>query len=293
MTKKIKRLSKRVVIIGGEGFIGSHVASNLKSKKINFLSLGKKEVDLLDCKAAEKLKEILRNEDVVVFLAAIAPCKNISMFQKNLKMVQSFLEAIDNIKLSQLVYISSDAVYKDSTDLISENTCAQPNSLHGAMHLSRELALQAVDNCTISIVRPTLVYGLKDPHNGYGPNSFVRLINSGEIITLHGRGEELRDHIAVEDVAEIVTRVILENVHGVINAVTGRVVSFEKIAKYVAANFNMESKIAYKQRKGQMPHNGYRAFDNSYLYKVFPDLKLNTWEIGIKKLCSDHKINNE
>ena len=33
-------------------------------------------------------------------------------------------------------------------------------------------------NIKLCIVRPTLVYGANDPHNGYGPNKFIRLAHN-------------------------------------------------------------------------------------------------------------------
>ena len=44
------------------------------------------------------------------------------------------------------------------------------------MHLIREIMLENVCNKNLCIVRPTLVYGEGDPHNGYGPNRFIKLI---------------------------------------------------------------------------------------------------------------------
>jgi hypothetical protein len=77
---------------------------------------------------------------------------------------------------------------------------------------------------------------------------------------------------------------------GEINAVTGNIVTFNELANTISISFNLKSNIRYIGRKGVMPHNGYRAFDNSKLIKLFPDLKLHSWELGIKKLCLDVKL---
>ena len=45
------------------------------------------------------------------------------------------------------------------------------------MHLMRENMLKLLD-VKLCIVRPTLIYGTNDPHNGYGPNQFIRLAQS-------------------------------------------------------------------------------------------------------------------
>jgi nucleoside-diphosphate-sugar epimerase len=92
---------------------------------------------------------------------------------------------------------------KDSAEPISESSCAEPGSLHGAMHLTREVMLRSEFSGPLAFVRPTLTYGIDDPHNGYGPNRFRRLAAAGKDLTLFGEGEEQRDHIAVADIAEL------------------------------------------------------------------------------------------
>ena len=57
-------------------------------------------------------------------------------------------------------------------------------------------------------------FGKEDPHNGYGPNKFFREINSFGKINLFGKGEELRDHISIKDVAKLVLLIIKKDKYG-------------------------------------------------------------------------------
>ena len=43
------------------------------------------------------------------------------------------------------------------------------------MHLTRELILRKYFNNKLCILRPTLIFGKEDKHNGYGPNQFTIL----------------------------------------------------------------------------------------------------------------------
>ena len=72
------------------------------------------------------------------------------------------------------------------------------------------------------IIRPTLIYGPGDPHNGYGPNRFMRLAIVNKNIELFGKGEEVRDHIHIDDVGKIISMLILRRVVGILNLVTSR-----------------------------------------------------------------------
>ena len=58
------------------------------------------------------------------------------------------------------------------------------------MHLIKENVLKNYFNEKLCILRPTLIYGKKDPHNGYGPNKFLRKITSNQSIDLFGKGEK-------------------------------------------------------------------------------------------------------
>jgi nucleoside-diphosphate-sugar epimerase len=90
--------------------------------------------------------------------------------------------------------------------------------------------LKATVKAPLAVVRSTLIYGSGDPHNGYGPNRFRRLADAGQEIVLFGEGEERRDHVLVDDVAEIVCRVIERRSQGTLNIATGEVMSFRAIA---------------------------------------------------------------
>ena len=120
--------------------------------------------------------------------SAKAPVKNPAMLLENLRMAEVACAALQRSPVAHLIYISSDAVYKDSPQPLSEDSCAEPGSLHGIMHLAREVMLRSVHAGPLAVIRPTLVYGLEDPHNGYGPNRFRRLAAAGNEIVLFGQG---------------------------------------------------------------------------------------------------------
>src|SRR5262249_37642925 len=153
--------------------------------------------------------------DAVVAAAARAPCKDAAMLIDNMVVAAAIVRAMS--QASHVVNISSDAVYADSDKPLTETSCAEPCSLHGAMHLARDEMFRAGVKAPLAILRPTLIYGAADPHNGYGPNRFRRLSSSNEPIVLYGEGEERRDHVWIGDVAELVARVLYRKSSGVLN----------------------------------------------------------------------------
>lgn len=260
---------KRVVVIGSNGFIGSSCIKRLNVLGINNIAISRKEIDLMDCDAPNKLNKLIDNTDTVLFIAAEAPVKNFEMLKNNILICQNVCSAFENKNINHFIYISSDAVYSDSMELINEKYETKPENLHGIMHITRELIIHSMFKKKLCILRPTLIYGPNDPHNGYGPNSFMRKAMKSEDIKLFGKGEELRDHINIWNVVDAIVEVILRKILGTINLTTGKLHSFEEIAKIAISTANSKSKIIYLDRDGPMPHNGYRAFDNTLFNKTF------------------------
>ena len=98
------------------------------------------------------------------------------------------------------------------------------------VYYTEEIMLNIPSNKFFCIVRPTLIYGDNDPHNSYGPNKFFRSAKKNEDIELFGKGEELRDHVWIEDVAEILYHLIINKSVGKINLATGSVISLQTAA---------------------------------------------------------------
>src|SRR3981189_2776150 len=113
----------------------------------------------------------------------------------------------------------------------------------------------------LCLSRLSTIYGAADPHNGYGPNRFRRLAAAGQDIVLFGEGEERRDHVLIEDVAELIWRVRAHRSGGILNVATGEVRSFREIAERIAAMAAPAVAVRGSPRTGPVPHGGYRAFD--------------------------------
>jgi UDP-glucose 4-epimerase len=278
------RRPARTVILGAGGFIGGAVLRKLGGPGDAVLGLGRKEIDLLDEHAADKLAKLLRADDALVVVSARAPCKNPAMMLENIRMMAAVCDGLAKQPVAHLVYVSSDAVYADGPLPLTETSPAAPTSLHGAMHLAREQMLLAAAGATpLAILRPTLVYGAGDPHNGYGPNKFRRQANRGETIVLFGEGEERRDHVAVDDIAEIVGLALEHRSAGVLNIATGTVASFRVLADKAVALSPRKVEIKTSPRNGPMPHNGYRPFDPAATREAFPSFHYTAIDDGLAR----------
>jgi UDP-glucose 4-epimerase len=273
----------RVVVLGSNGFVAAAVVRRLFARGISVLSLPRTSINLVKPEAATKLANILRRDDTLLFAAAKAPVKNEEMLIENLQMGATVSEAIRKTPVKHVIYISSDAVYADSDAPLTEQSCAQPASLHGVMHLTREVMLANAYTGPLCLLRPTLIFGEDDPHNGYGPNRFMRLAAAQREIILFGQGEERRDHIWVEDVAEIILLALIHQSYGVLNLATGIVTSFAELAQ-IATTLFPGGVIKTSPRNGIVPHKGFRPFNTSALRQAFPEHQCTPVREGMTKL---------
>lgn len=276
-------MDERIVIIGSTGIISVNLQKKLKEKKLKFIKIGRKEINLKKDSSYKNLKKKIKNNDILIFISAEAPVKNMQMFLNNIKICKNVCNAIEGIKIKKIIYISSDAVYSDTQKKINEKSKTLPNSIHGLMHLTREAILEINFKNKLCILRPTLVYGSGDTHKGYGPNQFINLAKKNKDIILFGKGEERRDHIYIEDLIKILFACIKKDKFGIFNLASGTINSFNKVAKIVVALSGSKSKILNTKRIGLMPHNGYRPFNVNFIKKNFQNIELNNIENGIKK----------
>jgi UDP-glucose 4-epimerase len=280
---------ERVIVIGKSGFVGSELLLSLAAIDIDAVGIGRDDIDLTSPLAVTYLANFIRDNDIVIFASADVPVKSLEQFERNLSMLRNFLDGIKGKKLNQLVDISSDAVFKDSSQPRTEKSPRGSENLHGLMHMVREVVLEGSEfKELLCIARPTIIYGAKDPHNSYGPCSFMRLAKVSEDIVLFGNGEEERDFIHISDVANIITRIIQNRSTGAFNLATGEVHSFFEIAALIQEITQSKSLVASKPRVGPMPHNGYRPFDTSNLKLAFSEFSPMSLIEGLKSMSSGY-----
>ena len=280
----------RVVLLGANGFIAKALTKVLAEQSINTLPIGSTDIDLSAPMAESALASKLRATDTVVMLSAVTPDKGrgIDALNKNLAMMQNVCAALEQVGAAHLVYFSSDAVYNPKQSLVSESTLPSPADLYGVMHLAREQMAQGLSGIPLAVLRVTMVYGVEDTHNSYGPNLFWRMAKKNGTVTIFGNGEETRDHIHIEDVAKLATLCILHKRVGTLNLATGTSHSFKQVAQYVAALFTPAAKVLGRPRAKPITH---RSYDITQLIIEYPDFKFMPLEEGIKHFHTTAKIN--
>ena len=266
---------KILLVFGSKGFVASSLKKKFKHNKItNVKFLDKKKFNLLNEKNLEKISLLISKNTVIIFISAIAPSKTNNDFIENIQMILNLNKILKKKNFSKLIYISSDAVYSDTRKLITEDSDTNPTSSHGLMHKIRENIIKNSFMKKLLILRPTLIYGENDTHNGYGPNQFIRLAKLNKDIKLFGKGEEKRDHVYIGDLIDVIIKSTNNNLIGTYNVCTGKIFSFYEIAKKIILISKSRSKIVFIKRNGPPHHLGIRQFNIKKIKKVFPKTKL-------------------
>jgi len=274
----------RVVVLGSRGFIASGLIQALRDADMACRAVGSAEVDLTDSSAQQALSSILRAEDSLVVCSALTPEKGRDepTFMKNVRMVENVSAALNRAACAHVVYISSDSVYDPHLQLIDEQSPCASDDWYARSHIVRETLLRdACGNMPLAILRPSAVYGAGDTHNSYGPNRFVRSALERKAITLFGHGEELRDHIYIDDLTDLVKLTLSCRSAGVLNAVSGQARSFREVAETIVNVLGTSVAIEAEPRRVPITH---RQFDAASLREAFPKFAPKRMESAIREM---------
>lgn len=273
-------LPARIIVLGAGGFLGKRLTATLADAGAAVIALTRREVDLTAPDAEQTLSAHLQDGDTLVFLSAITPDKgrDSGALMRNLAMGRAVCAVAAKTKLSHIVYASSDAVYPFTSALIADDTPAAPVDLYGAMHRTREILLAAEAPAPLAVLRFTAVYGPGDTHNSYGPNRFVRQAVTERRIPLFGEGEELRDHLYVDDGAAVLRKAIERRSTGTLNVASGSSRTFRSVADRIAAA--CDAAVAPSPRNNPVTH---RHFDATPLLTAFPDMRFTSFEEGLDR----------
>ena len=280
----MNNLDGRLVVLGATGFVGGHVADRARELGWEVLGLSSKDLDLTSPTGAEMLSDMLRDGDTIVHGAAVVPARNSVEVSQNLLMTQSVVDALLGHEIAQLVVVSSDAVYGSESGVVTELSVCSPDSMHGIMSLAREMMCSEVKVPLLTIVRPAPIYGAGDPHKSYGPNRFIGQMIEGGEITLFGEGASIRDHVFIDDVADVIVRAITAGESGVMNITSGESISFAALAELVCQSGPLGSRVV---SVGSEPSPTFRNYDISNLVRLIPDFDPTPPAVGIRRVVDE------
>ena len=290
--------NKNILITGGLGFIGSHIANELfESNEVVILdNLSAGNINNLNNPNHENLKivkedirntnldDLTSNIDYIFHLAAMASvplsidkpveCNDINL-NATVKLLKS---AVDN-DVEKIVFSSSSSVYGQNKNMpLKETEQPQPMSPYVASKAGCELYLQSFYDSyglNYTSLRYFNVFGPgQDKNSQYAaviPN-FISALIEGSQPEIYGDGEQTRDFVYVKDVVRANVNAAESDFNGILNIASGKKLSVNQLYEIVKKTLNSDLEPIYlPKRQGDIKHS---LADISKMEKI--DLKIDT-----------------
>lgn len=258
-----------ILVLGGCGFIGSHVVDRLMAagQSLRVLDRGPERfrpplagVDYVfgDFSDNSVLIEALADIDVVLHLvsatvpgtAALDPQGDVA---RNLMPTIGLLENMRKLRIPRLVYLSSGgAVYGiPETVPTPEDHCLRPMNSYGIVKVAIENYIRmygANEGMATTIIRPSNPYGPRQGHMGIQGvvATFLQRLRQGEPLQVWGDGSVVRDYIYITDLADLVGRAVLTPQTGVYNAGSGMGLSINEVISILEGVTGRKAHVDYR-----------------------------------------------
>jgi nucleoside-diphosphate-sugar epimerase len=244
------------------------------------------QLDLRADGAADALVRRLGRDAILVVCCALTPPAGATIdgLQVNVAIIAAVAAALAEQDVAACVYVSSDGLYGPSDDSLTERTPVQPTGYYPIAKYTGELVLAtacAARGIALLVLRPVAVFGPGDTHDAYGPNRFARSAREEGRIVLFGDGEELRDHLHVDDFAAYATRLIEDRATGVFNLASGIARTFADVAQTISEVAPGDVRIERRPRAVPISH---RRFDTTRLRQVAPGVQQTEFAAALMAL---------
>jgi UDP-glucose 4-epimerase len=263
-----------LLITGAAGFLGSNLANRLTReghhvRGLDDLSTGDPQVlngevhfTRGDVNDRPKLWTLLQEVDCVYHLAARVSVPESIIYPReynaaNVGGTVSLMEAMRDVGVRRVVFISSGAVYGDQQDQpVRETAIPYPRSPYAVSKLAAEFYVRTIGDLwgieTVSL-RVFNAYGpgqhLPPSHPPVIPN-FLRQAIRGGTLVVHGDGSQTRDYVYIDDVVSAMiaaaTAPGLDN--QVINIGSGSETSVRELVRLILETVVSQVEVMYNPR---------------------------------------------
>ena len=298
---------KNILITGGAGFIGSHIVEKLLENNYNVIIIDNLSSGFIENIPnsdtlkfyqlnieKDDLELVFQKEapDYVIHLAAQTSV-NFSIshpyYDANMNVMASIklLELCKKYNIRKFITASSAAIYGNPKYLpIDENHPTEPMSQYGLSKLTMEKYIK------LSGI-PYIIFRFS---NAYGPRQksskesgvvaiFNNAMKNNEPINIYGDGEQIRDFIYVEDIANICIKAINSNVENeIINFSTNKGVSLNQLFKVMKSLYNYTLNANYlPERIGDIKNS---ILSNDKAYNLLKFTNYTKLEKGLEILAN-------
>jgi nucleoside-diphosphate-sugar epimerase len=213
-----------VLIIGGSGFVGTSLIEACQ-KEYSLSNLDKNQSPLFpertvigDVRNTEDLLRHISGKQTVVLLAAehrddVTPTS--LYYDVNVQGTRNVLEAMDRLDVKNIIFTSSVAVYGLNKENPDENHPADPFNHYGkskwqAEEVLREWYNKDPENKSLTIIRPTVIFGERNRGNVY---NLLKQIASGKFMMV-GKGANCKSMAYIKNIVAFIAFHLGNKSHG-------------------------------------------------------------------------------
>ena len=302
-------------VTGGAGFIGNNIVKNLIKRGHNVcvidnLNTGKLEnlepvrnkVDFFktDIRDFDKINQILTKMDGVFHQAALTVVqdsytKKDEYYDVNVKGTRNIFESAKRNKL-KVVFASSSSIYGDTKEIpIKENFQRNPINPYGDTKLQTEILAEEFSDYGVQIIglRYFNVYGIGQNKAYAGViTKFLDKVRSNQQPIIFGDGQQIRDFVSVEDVAEANVIAMFSDIkNDFFNIGSGKKLSIKELAEMIIQISNLELEPKFENmREGDVRVSQADTSMAENMLKWKSKKELNKWLEDLFKM--DGKIEN-
>ena len=261
---------KKVLVLGGNGFIGTNLCNNLRGLGYSVYSFDRVlpqesgegityiEGDFFD---DNTLKKAVSEKDVIIHaISTITPGNSNTEYMRGYQ--KDFIQSVKLCELARdneakLIFLSSGGtVYGIQEQLpIKEDTLPHPINHYGNIKLCIEntmISFKYQNNMDIAIARIANPYGPgQDSQKGVGfIDAVIKNALSGNAVDVYGDGLVVRDYIYIDDVCKAIASLIDHKIEGlpIVNISTGVGVTINEILDIVK-EIHGHLKVNYKEAR--------------------------------------------
>ncbi len=300
---------QKVLVTGGAGFIGSHVAAELCSRGYDVVVLDDLTGGFEDnlptgtrfthgsVTDADLVNHLFEREgfDYVFHLAAYA-AEGLSHFIKRFNYTNNLIGSVNlinaavNTNVKCFVFTSSIAVYGTSPELpMTEDTPAHPEDPYGIAKLAVEhdlMTSKEMFGLNYIIYRPHNVYGERQNIGDKYRNVvgiFMNQILQGKPMSIFGDGNQTRAFSYVGDIVPIMADSIRmpDTYNQIFNVGADQPYSINELAEEVARSMGVEPNIVHLPPRNEVI-NAYSSHEKVEHY--FGKRKLHTLQEGLRRM---------
>lgn len=253
----------KILVTGATGFVGNHVITEVlkmnhvaivtsldnynRAKKFDWFN----EVEYIQCNLNKEVKDFysyFKKPDLMIHLAweGLPNFNELYHFEKNLVANYYFIKNMIQNGLTNCSVIGTCLEYGLQHGCLREDIETKPTTPYGlAKDTLRKyiVELSKIYKFDYKWIRLFYLYG-----KGQNPNSILSqldraLENKEEVFNMSG-GEQLRDYLAVEKVAEYIVKISIQNkINGSINCCSGKPISIKELVNAYLKQKNKNIKL--------------------------------------------------